>query len=123
MGEFFMSAITYMDYVTIIFAFATMFAVFWQWYFRRKDNNEITIYIDKDGEKNELPIKILRKNISRAEVFGILGALHTGQQWSIKYTSTVEFMQDILQIQLYKKDFLEIKLTSNDNFQTDIDYL
>jgi len=77
----------------------------------------ISIYIEKEGHREELPVKILRKNFSRSEVFGLLGALDKESSFKISYTSSIEFFKDIEDIQASKKDSLIIKLGASDKFE------
>lgn len=113
----FATIMIYIDYITIIFAFFAMLASCHNFFQRKKDMKNIKIYVLKNGTKSELPVILLRKHFTRAELFGILGALHKGDKFYIGYTAKIEIMQDIIDIQNAKKDELIIELTDKDKFE------
>lgn len=103
----------YLDKFTIIVAtFAAVFSGI-SFYKRRKDNDLIRIII----EDKEMPIRILRKQVSRAEVCGILGSLHSGDKYNIAYLKNPEFFKKINKIGRGKLDCLEIPLIKGDVFE------
>lgn len=112
--------ITWMDWVTIVFAFFAMLASGFNVWQRKKDKEKIEIYIEKDNKKILLPTYVIRKNFTRAEVFGILGALEKDNDFKIKYTSDDKFIKDIFDIQTGKEKELIIKLDKNDKFICDL---
>ena len=81
-----------------------------------KQLQPIAIIVEQNNEKSELPIKVLRKNFTRSELFGLLGALDKNSNFKIHYTSSIEFFKDIEDIQEGKKDTLLLKMTESDRF-------
>lgn len=51
-----------------------------------RDNHKISIIIHRDNLEQEIPIKILRKQVTRSEILGILGTLDRESNFSIAYT-------------------------------------
>ena len=94
----------------------TLGLVFWNCYQNYKQNQEIEIFILHNGVKTKLPIKLIRKNFTRAEIFGVLGAFDKDSKFTIAHTSTVVFFEDIEQIQKGKKNEICITITENDKF-------
>lgn len=111
--EMILVILDYLDKFTIIVAaFAAVFSGI-GFYKRRKDNDLIRIII----EDKEMPIRILRKQISRAEVCGILGSLHSGDKYNIAYLKNPEFFKKINKISRGKLDCLEIPFIKGDVFE------
>lgn len=97
-------------------ALATLAVV--AYYKYTKENDKIEIYTKKPNEeKQQLSTYIVRKNFTRAEIFGILGALHKEGKFEIKYTSSIDFAKDVFDVQTGKKEELIIKLDSKDEFE------
>ncbi len=112
----FKQIITWMDWATIIFAFLAMFVSGINFYKRMKDNDEIQICIIYNNTKKLMPIVILRKHFTRAEVQGVLRALNYGKLYSIKYLLHEKFSKNILNIQNGKSKKLNIILEEGDSF-------
>ncbi|MSN96877.1 hypothetical protein F1B92_06820 [Campylobacter sp. FMV-PI01] len=112
----FNNIITYLDYITIIFAFCAMFASGYNLFSRRKDMEEIEIFIINKDKKIKLPIRILRKNITRAEIKGIVSDFEKDHNFTISYLKSPEFLNDIFLIQKGKKDVLVIEIKEYDKF-------
>ena len=94
----------------------TLGLVFWNWYQTYKQNKQIKIFIIDKGQTIELPIKLLRKNFTRAELFGVLGAFDRDSKFNIEYTSTVNFFENIKNIQNAKSNEMTIIITEKDKF-------
>lgn len=64
----------------------------------------------------KLNLDIIRKNISRAELQGILGILRkdTNKDYDVEYLSTIEFLDSIYRVQKSKEDKLIIKLQEDE---------
>ncbi len=64
----------------------------------------------------KLNLDIIRKNISRAELQGILGVLRkdTNKNYDVEYLSTIEFLDSIYRVQKSKEDKLIIKLQEDE---------
>ena len=118
--ESFSGIIDVLDVITILFSTLTLVFVvinfFYNLYARKKENQLIKILIIKDGVEKQLPIGILRKQISRSEVLGMLGVFDKQSYFEIAYTSKKEFFDQITEIQNNKKDVLRIYLQPNDKF-------
>lgn len=108
--------ITWMDWATIIFSFLAMFAAGLNWWNNKKQFKPIKIIIEKNGTKDILPLDIIRKNFTRSEVFGVLGAFDKDSNFNIKSTSSRDFFNQISDIQESKSDELIIKITDEDKF-------
>ena len=94
----------------------TLGLVIINWYQNYKQNKQITIYILHNGVKTKLPIKLIRKNFTRAELFGVLGAFDKDSKFIIAHTASVEFFEDIEKIQNASKDEICIIISENDKF-------
>jgi hypothetical protein len=105
-----------MDWATIIFSFAAMFFAFKNWWNNKKQLKPIPIIIDKNGKKDILPFDIMRKNLTRSEVFGVLGAFDKESNFSIKYTASKDFFRQVSDVQEGKKDEIVIYLKDGDKF-------
>ncbi|MCZ6168584.1 hypothetical protein [Campylobacter ureolyticus] len=116
---FFTTIITYLDYITIIFAFFAMMASGYNFFARRKELKEIEIYIVIDGVKKLIPIKIARKNVTRAEIKGIMSDFDKDHNYTINYLKSSKFMNDIFLVQKGKKNNLTIEILSQDKFDLD----
>ncbi|MCT7646381.1 hypothetical protein [Aliarcobacter butzleri] len=104
---------TFIDGIVTIL---TLGLVFWNWYQNYVQNKQIKIYILHNNVKTMLPIKLIRKNITRAEINGILGAFDKDSKFCIAHTSSVEFFEDIENIQNGKSNEICIVITENDKF-------
>ncbi len=64
----------------------------------------------------KLNLDIIRKNISRAELQGILGVFRkdTNKDYDVEYLSTIEFLDSIYRVQKSKEDKLIIKLQEDE---------
>ena len=116
---FFTTIITCLDYITIIFAFFAMMASGYNFFARRKELKEIEIYIVIDGVKKLIPIKIARKNVTRAEIKGIMSDFDKDHNYTINYLKSSKFMNDIFLVQKGKKNDLTIEILSQDKFDLD----
>lgn len=115
--ETLLEIIDIMDKFTIVFAFVIMFTTLYSAYIAFKGRNEIALIIQEpNGKIITLPHKILRKNFTRAEIFGVLGALDKDSKFEIKHTASKVFFADILAIQKGNKDEIIIKISENDKF-------
>lgn len=109
--------IEFLDYITIVFAFFAMIGTFVNFFYRRKDSKLIKIYIKfPDNSTRLVPCHITRRNFTRSELFGILRAINKEESFKIKYISTREFFNDVLQVQKGKSDEITIRLETNDKF-------
>lgn len=111
--------ITYLDNITIMFAFLAMVASSYNLFLRRRDMKEIEIFLIINGIKKQIPIKILRKNVTRAEIKGIMSDFDKDHNFTIKYFKTPNFINDIFLIQKGKKQTLTIKIENDDKFEFD----
>lgn len=109
--------IEFLDYITIVFAFFAMIGTFVNFFYRRKDSKLIKIYIKfPDNSTRLVPYHITRRNFTRSELFGILRAIDKEESFKIKYISTPEFFDDVLQVQKGKSDEITIRLETDDKF-------
>lgn len=115
----FETIITHLDHITIVFAFLAMIASGYNFIARRKEMKEIEIYIIAKGKKGQIPIKILRKDVTRAEIKGIMSDYDKDHNFTISYLKSAEFLNDIILIQKGKKDSLVIEIKDPDKFDFD----
>ncbi|MBO7381403.1 MAG: hypothetical protein J6U05_07035 [Neisseriaceae bacterium] len=115
-----MEIIDTLNKITICFAFIIMILTIIGWgssfYQYRKMKQEISIVIIKNGIPKTLPITLLRKNFTRAELMGVLGIYDKNHKFDIYHTTQKEFFDDIHAIQLGKKDKIFIRISENDKF-------
>jgi len=104
--------ITWMDWVTIVFAFFAMIGTGINWWNSKKQLQKIPIYFND----KKLNLDIARKNISRQELQGILGVLRKNmkEQYHIEYLSTLEYLDAIYSVQNYNSDKLIISITDKE---------
>ena len=110
------NVIEWMDWATIVFAFFGMFFAGKNWFNTRKQMQPIKIIIERNGIRNTLPLEIIRKNFTRSEVFGALGAFDKDSNFKIAYTAKKEFFQQVSDIQESKSDVLIMKIEEKDKF-------
>lgn len=108
--------ITWMDWATILFSFCAMFFAGRNWYLEKKQRKEIKIIILKDNIEKVLPIKILRKNLTRSELFGVLAVFEKDSKFDIKFISTQKFFNSLEEIQKGNSDILKIIISPEDKF-------
>ncbi len=115
MNEILSSVIDYMDKVTIVFAFITMIGVFYNIKQNRKQLQKIPIYFNN----RKLNLDITRKDFSRQEIQGILGVLRKDMRvnYHIDYLTTIDYLDNIYQIQTNHQDKLVIKITQEEKEQ------
>lgn len=111
--------IKYCDALTIVFAFIAMIFAFRNFISAQKGEQIIGIFIEKNGQKESLPLVILHKNFTRAELFGALQTINQREKFNIAYLKTMDFFESLLQIQAKKSSELIIKLSPNDSFDFD----
>ena len=109
----------YCDALTIVFAFIAMIFAFRKFISAQKGEQIIGIFIEKNGQKESLPLVILRKNFTRAELFGALQTINQREKFNIAYLKTMDFFENLSQIQAKKSNELIIKLSPNDSFDFD----
>ena len=64
-------------------------------------NKKIKVTLQHGGDKRELPIKLRRTDVTRAEVLGRLGMVpmkENGKRFSLSYLNTSEFLDAIVKI-------------------------
>jgi len=91
----------------------------------RKQNKIVSIklvLVDGSYEVG-LPLRMLRKDVARAEILGRMGMIpmkEKGKRFSIKSLFTQEFMEEIMSVQLGKADTIKIPCTREEIEQFDI---
>ena len=114
------TVITWMDYITIVVSFITLFFVIKNWLIEKKQLDKISIYFND----KKLNLDITRKDITRAELQGILGILRKDmtKNYDIKYLATIDYLDSIYKVQKDKVNKLkiEIKETELKQFRDDI---
>jgi len=112
--------INYMDKVTIIVSFVTLFFVIKDWRSNKKQLEKISIYFNN----KKLNLDITRKDITRAELQGILGIFRKNMKvnYHIEYLSQIKYLDTIYKIQTTKLNELHIEITDKEleQFKDDI---
>jgi hypothetical protein len=98
-----------MDKVTIVVSFLTLGFVIKNWWNQKRQLQKIPIYFND----KKLRFEITRKDITRAEMQGILGIIRKDMKKSyhIDYLNDFKYIDDIYKIQRYESDELVIKIT------------
>ena len=111
----FQEVITWMDWITIVFAFFAMLGAGVNWWNNKKQLQKITIYFND----KKLNLDITRKDVTRQELQGILGILRKDMKtnYHVEYLSSIEYLDKIYQIQKCKKDALVIIITDKESKQ------
>lgn len=82
-----------------------------------RDNHKISIIIHRDNLEQEIPIKILRKQVTRSEILGILGTLDRESNFSIAYTGQKAFFDNIVAVQSgWRANKIHIYIQPGDKF-------
>ena len=114
------TVITWMDYITIVVSFITLFFVIKNWLIEKKQLDKISIYFND----KKLNLDITRKDITRAELQGILGILRKDmtKNYDIKYLATIDYLDSIYKVQKDKVNKLKIKIKETElkQFRDDI---
>lgn len=115
--EFWESLISWLNNFTVLFAFGAMCFSGFNFYRNLRQNKFILLYIEKNGVKESLDIEIKRKEFSRSELNGVLGALEKDGKFNIDYFSTKEFFDQLNDVQKSKKEEFVIYLSNSDKFE------
>jgi len=94
----------------------------WGYFEYIKNEQEIKIFFDVDGQKIDTHLSILRKNFSRAEIQGLLRMISTDPRggYEVKYIKDPAILAKIHKIQKGKgKEFL-VKMTKDELKQFNI---
>ena len=105
-----------LDKITIVFAFIIMILTIYNWVQYRKMQQKIKIILLINNEQKPLPLTILRRHFTRAEILGVLGVFDKDSQFTIHHTATEKFFNDIQAVQLGKQDEIIIPIRNNDKF-------
>lgn len=116
----FEQVITWLDWVTIIFAFFAMIGAGVNWWSAKKQLQKIPIYFND----KKLNLDITRKDVTRGELQGILGVLRVDMKtnYHVDFLASIEYLDRIYQIQKCKADQLDIIITNEElkQFREDI---
>ena len=95
------------------------------YYQYQKNEDEIKIIFDVEGDRKDVGLSLLRKDFSRSELNGLLRSLLKDQrQFKIEsFKNIPELLKDIQQIQKGEGDEFIIKLTKGELEQFDLSYL
>ena len=105
-------------FIDALVTILTLLLVIYNWYQNYKQNQEIRIQIvlQHMNITKVLPIPLIRKNFTRSELFGILGAYDKDSKFCIEHTSSIKFFEDIRNIQEGKLDEISIIIKKEDKF-------
>lgn len=118
--QYLLSLIDVLDKITIVFAFFTMLAVFYNYY---RQNQKIQIYFLIDGKEIFLEnISIIRKHITRSEILGMLGVIqkNSKERYNIEYLGETKFFEDLYAIQKGSSHKLVIEISEDELKQFNI---
>lgn len=91
---------------------------------KRQEENIVVRMLDKDGDRMvPIPLQLLRRDVSRAELLGRIGMLpmqQKGARFSIRYMSTPAFMTAINNVVRGDNDILTILVTREEIEQFDL---
>jgi hypothetical protein len=85
-----------------------------------RGEDEIKIYLNVEGEKKDTQLRLLRKQVSRSEVLGILGMIqnkNSGRFENSKFRNKkilLEFLNNIMEVQKGNKDEIEVPISKED---------
>jgi len=85
-----------------------------------KGEDEIKIYLDVEGEKKDTQLRLLRKDVSRGEVLGILGMIqnkNSGRFENSKFRNKeilLEFLNNIMEVQKGNRDEIVVPISKED---------
>ena len=105
-------------FIDALVTILTLLLVIYNWYQNYKQNQEIRIQIvlQHMNITKVLAIPLIRKNFTRSELFGILGAYDKDSKFCIEHTSSIKFFEDIRNIQEGKLDEISIIIKKEDKF-------
>lgn len=105
-------------FIDALVTILTLLLVIYNWYQNYKQNQEIRIQIvlQHMNITKVFPIPLIRKNFTRSELFGILGAYDKDSKFCIEHTSSIKFFEDIRNIQEGKLDEISIIIKKEDKF-------
>ncbi len=97
---------------TVVITLCTVVGVGLNFRNNKKQLEKVPIFFNH----RKLNLDIIRKNISRAELQGILGIFRKdmNKNYDIEYLSTIEFLDSIYRVQKSKEDKLIIKLQEDE---------
>jgi len=105
------------SFLDALVTITTVLFVIYNWWINKKQLQKIDVYIQKgDDPKVRIPTYMIRKNFTRSELFGILGALDKERDFKIAYLKSEAFLQNVLEIQQGREDEMIIRLQDGDKF-------
>ncbi len=85
-----------------------------------KGEDEIKIYLDVEGEKKDTQLRLLRKDVSRSEILGLLGMIqnkNSGRFENSKFRNKeilLEFLKNIMEVQKGNRDEIVVPISKED---------
>jgi len=118
----FTQIITYLDYVTIVFAFVIMILTILNFVRERKQLDRIGILFWFEGGEIVVDDNLTRKDCQRSEIQGILRTkLKKGRSfYDVAFLKERAYFENIYKIQKGKEDRLVIRLTLEELEQFDV---
>ena len=89
-------------FIDALITIATVLGVFYGLYKNWLQSQEVALYFKtEDGKKKKLPITLIRKNVTRSEVSGLLGMLqkNSKDRHNIHFMTTEEYFKRLHTIQ------------------------
>lgn len=107
---------TRFDHVTIWLAILTFLYTSRIWRKELQDDEEIEIVLIYVEEKISLPVKVLRKNCTRAEIQGLLRIFFENNYYDSYFLRSLSYFNNLREISLGTKNKLEIKIPDDNTF-------
>ncbi len=82
--------------------------------------DEIKIYLDVDGEKKDTQLRLLRKDVNRSEVLGLLGMIQNSNERRFNNSKfrnkeiLLEFLKNIMEVQKGNRDEIVVPISKED---------
>lgn len=118
----FTQIMSYLDNVTIVFAFVIMILTILNFIRERKQLEKITIVFLVENEEMVVDDNLTRKDCQRSEIQGVLRTKLKKNKtfYDIDFLKNRDYFENIYEIQKAKKDKLVIKLSSDEFEQFEI---
>lgn len=107
---------TRFDHVTIWLAILTFLYTSRIWRKELQDDEEIEIVLIYAEEKISLPVKVLRKNCTRAEIQGLLRIFFENNYYDSYFLRSLSYFNNLREISLGTKNKLEIRIPDDNTF-------
>ncbi len=115
--QWFFTLTDWLDKGTIWVATVTLILTVINWRYNRKQQEDVSIVLRCNAEELILPLTVKRRHCTRAEVQGILGAIHGEGRYTIPFLAKKEFSRRLEMVQESKDHCLRIDIDLAEVFQ------